>query len=232
MPYKRKKRNKMEWVGEVMRQGKRFFKVFQSKTGALAWEAEIRNKPAETLTTHSDCLKLIDWASKYLEYSQTKFVHNSFKEKRSVFKRFFENVDPILNVTNLKPIQVLNHLRMQAEVRSGYAANKDRKNLVAAWNWGMKYLALPTPNPCLAERFPENRQTRYIPPERDFWKVFDVLEGQDSVMFLAYLQLAARRSELFRLRWDDFDFSSGRVRIGTRKRVEGSLEYRLVANDR
>ena len=69
MPYKRKKKNKIEWVGEVMRQGKRFFKVFQSKTEALAWEAEVRKKPAETLKTHSDCLKLIDWASKYLEYS-------------------------------------------------------------------------------------------------------------------------------------------------------------------
>jgi integrase len=44
-------------------------------------------------------------------------------------------------------------------------------------------------------------------------------------MLLAYLHLAARRSELFRLRWDDVDFFNQRVKIGTRKRLGGSLEY-------
>jgi hypothetical protein len=45
----------------------------------------------------------------------------------------------------------------QKEERSGYAANKDRKNLVAAWNWGMKYMdpPLPGPNPCLVDRMSE-----------------------------------------------------------------------------
>jgi len=37
--------------------------------------------------------------------------------------------------------------------------------------------------------------------------------------------LAARRSELYRLRWDDVDFAGQKVRIGTRKRLGGSLEY-------
>ncbi|HOG17526.1 MAG TPA: site-specific integrase [Syntrophales bacterium] len=92
-------------------------------------------------------------------------------------------------------------------------------------DWGIKYLNLPAPNPCMAERFPEERRTRYIPPESDFWKFFDKTEGQDRVMMLAYLHLAARRAELFRLRWEDVDFAGQRVRIGTRKRLGGSLEY-------
>jgi integrase len=37
--------------------------------------------------------------------------------------------------------------------------------------------------------------------------------------------LAARRSELYCLRWDDVDFAGQKVRIGTRKRLGGSLEY-------
>jgi integrase len=175
--------------------------------------------------TPSESLKLIEWATKYLEFSEARFTESTFEEKKTVFKLFFKNVDPLLSVDRLKPIQVLNHLRVQATKRSGYAANKDRKNLMAAWNWGIKYLNLPSPNPCLAERFPENRQTRYIPPESDFWKVYDVMQGQDRVMLLAYLHLAARRSELYRLRWEDVDFDNQRVRIGTRKRWGGSLEY-------
>lgn len=225
MPYKRKKKKKVEWVAEVMREGKRFYKVFGTKADALSWEAETRKKPLETLTTHLDCLKLIDWTNKYLEYSQTKFVQQTFDEKKSVFERFFKNVTPALPVNKLKPVEVLNHLRMQAQERSGYAANKDRKNLVAAWNWGIKYLGFPFSNPCIAERFPEERKPRYIPAEEDFWKVYKVTKGQDRVMLLAYLHLAARRSELFRMKWEDVDFPNCRVRIGTRKRAGGNMEY-------
>jgi integrase len=89
----------------------------------------------------------------------------------------------------------------------------------------MKYMGLAGPNPCLVDRFPEKRQRRYVPPEDDFWKVFEVAEGQDRVMLLAYLDLAARKSELFQLKWDDVDFANGRVRLGTRKRSKGTLEY-------
>jgi len=178
--------------------------------------------------TPSESLTLIEWATKYLEYSKVKFAGLTFNEKRLVFKRFFKSVDPLLTVDKIKPVQVLNYLRNQATDRSGYAANKDRKNLLAAWNWGIKYLDLPSPNPCLTERFPEERHNRYIPPESDFWKVYEVAEGQDKIMLLAYLHLAARRSELFRLRWEDVDFFNQRVRIGTRKRLGGSLEYDLL----
>ncbi len=225
MPYKRKRKKKIEWVAEVMREGKRFYKVFSTKADALSWESETRKKPLETLVTPSDCLKLIDWANKYLEYSQTRFVPNTFHEKKSVFERFFKKIDPASPVNKLKPADVLNYLRIQAIERSGYAANKDRKNLSAAWSWGIKYLELPSQNPCLVERFPEDRQPRYIPPEDDFWRVYKITKGQDKVMLLTYLHLAARRSELFRLKWEDVDFANCRVRIGTRKRAGGNMEF-------
>jgi integrase len=225
MPYKRKKKNKVEWIADVMKEGHRFYKIFETKSEAIAWESDIRRKPLEELMTPLESSKLIEWATKYLEYAETKFTEKTFKEKKVVFKRFFKNIDPSLSVDRLEPVQVLNHLRKQAKARSGYAANKDRKNLMAAWNWGIKYLKLPSPNPCLTERFPENRRTRYVPPESDFWKVYEVTQGQDRVMLLAYLHLAARRGELYRLRWEDVDFDNQRVRIGTRKRWGGSLEY-------
>jgi integrase len=78
----------------------------------------------------------------------------------------------------------------------------------AAWNWGIKYLGLPTDNPCLVERFPEIKQPRYVPSEKDFWKVYKAAwTEQDAIMLLSYLHLAARKSELFRLKWVDVDFS-------------------------
>lgn len=178
--------------------------------------------------TPLESLKLIEWANKYLEYAEVKFTKQTFDEKKRVFKGFFRQVDSSLPVESLKPVRVLNYLRSQATKRSGYAANKERTNLLAAWNWGIKYLNLPSPNPCLTERFPEERKTRYIPPESDFCKVYGVEEGQNKVMLLAYLHLAARKSELLRLRWEDVDFENQKVRLGTRKRRGGSLEYDLL----
>jgi integrase len=68
----------------------------------------------------------------------------------------------------------------------------------------------------------------------DFWKVYTHVEQlskdgdertvQDRVMLLAYLHLAARRSELFKSKWSDVDFANSQIRLGTRKRG-GGLEY-------
>jgi len=38
MPYKRKRKNKTQWVADVMKEGTRHFKVFKTKAEALSWE--------------------------------------------------------------------------------------------------------------------------------------------------------------------------------------------------
>ncbi|MFC1896408.1 tyrosine-type recombinase/integrase [Thermodesulfobacteriota bacterium] len=168
-----------------------------------------------------------EWAQTYMDFAEARFSHKTYDEKRSVFQRFFKLIDQQLAVTDLTRAKVMAYVKEQKEGRSGCGANKDRKNLVAAWNWGMKYLdpPLPGPNPCLVERMPEERQRRHIPPVGDFWRVYDVCEdGQDKVMLLTYLYTAARRGEVFNLRWEDVDFGGKQIRFYTRKRMDGTLE--------
>jgi hypothetical protein len=156
VPYKRGHK----WVAEVRRNGKRKQAIFSSKMEAQAWEVEWRKKPKEdweesaTTTEYS----LLDWANEYLNVAQTRFTVKVYDEKRFIFKRFFKQVNPHLSVSALMALQALNYLEQQAKARSGYAANKERKNLVAAWNWGIKYMGLPALNPFLVEKFPEQRQ--------------------------------------------------------------------------
>jgi integrase len=99
--------------------------------------------------------------------------------------------------------------------------------LGTAWNWGRDNLeGWPiTENPFLAiKKFPETRSPRYVPPEADFWRVFEAAEGQDQLMLLAFLHLAARRGEIFRMTWSDVDFATGRVQLWTKKREGGHQE--------
>jgi integrase len=58
----------------------------------------------------------------------------------------------------------------------------------------------------------------------DFWKVYHTVDDQDKVMLLAFYYLAARRNEIFQLKWDDVDFRNNQVRLWTQKRKGGDRE--------
>ncbi len=170
---------------------------------------------------------LLEWANAYLDFCKSRFIHNTYQEKVKAFKFLFRSVSPQSSVADLSQGQILLHFSALVNGgRSGNAVNQDRKNLIAAWNWGCRYLqGFPKENPFLTERFPEVRCPRYVPPLSDFWLVLDKAESeQDRVLLLSYLYLAARRTELFRLQLDDVDLSRQRVRLSTRKRA-GALEY-------
>ncbi|MFA7384209.1 MAG: tyrosine-type recombinase/integrase [Desulfurivibrionaceae bacterium] len=226
MPFKRTRNGKTKFIGQCRKKDRKIERVFLTRREAIHWEEAMRNLPEEEWlgTTSTTCL--ISWAEAYLDHAKEMFSKKTYEEKQAMFRRFFKRVDPQLNVAELSPAIVLGFLQEQKKSRSGCGANKDRKNLVSAYNWGMRYYgsALPSPNPCLVMKMPEIRKPRYIPQEEDFWKVYNVAEGQDKVMLLAFIHLAARRGELFRLKIEDLDFDSRRVRLWTRKRGNGNYE--------
>ena len=187
----------------------------------------MRNSSENDWNKKTDMVSLGDWSLKYLDYAEAKFSRDTYVEKKGVFKRLFGIISPTAPIEQMSAAKALLYSQVQMKERSGYAANKDRKNLLAAWNWGVKYMAptFPKENPFAIEKMPEIRSPRYVPPPEDFWKVYGVTEGQDKVMLLACLFLAARRSELFRLKIDDLDFVNDQLRLSTRKREDGNWEY-------
>ncbi|WP_319585436.1 site-specific integrase [uncultured Desulfobulbus sp.] len=231
MPYKDKTSTKTPWVGQVKINGKKIKHRCQTRKEAIEWEAAQRQKTAgERSETHT--ISLLEWATAYLEFCEKKFVVNTFEEKKRAFRILFAGgVDPQLPVETLQPFVLLKHFQKQAGERSGNAANKDRKNLSAAWNWGRNYLGIPFENPFQRTgKQGEVRHDRRIPTLAEFWKVFETTtELQDKRMLLCYLYSGARRAELFQLRWQDVDFINGRIRLYWKKNQLGTMKTAWLA---
>ncbi|MCI5157326.1 MAG: site-specific integrase [Candidatus Electrothrix sp. AUS1_2] len=230
MPYYNKQRGK--WQGQVKCDGRKYRKLFDTKQSAKSWEIEKLSSLERRIIQPAliPIISLGDWAVQYLDYSKVKHSRKTYEEKQRAFRSFFKSVDRFLAADQLHKRTVLDHLSAQAQARSGYAANKERKNFVAAWNWAAQYIpGFPAQNPFLVERFSEDRTARYVPSEEDFWKVYGQAESeQDRVMLLCFLHLAARRNEIFHLRTEDIDLIGRRVRLYTRKRKDGSRCYDWV----
>ncbi|MCF8111805.1 MAG: site-specific integrase [Desulfobacteraceae bacterium] len=202
---------------------------------AATWEEAIKKEQARQEKDNHQQIPTVsyptvhEWLTQYLDYIESRVAKKTYKEKKDAAKRLLAYIPPDTPTNRLTFNRAMQFLTEQGRTRSGYSANKARKNLAVAWKWACKFLpGFPAEagNPFAAvDKLPEQRKPRYVPPEEDFWAVLDVTEGQDRVMLIAALHLALRKSELFGLTWEDLDFASGVVRVWTSKRRGSNREY-------
>ncbi len=95
------------------------------------------------------------------------------------------------------------------------------------WQFGITYFNLPQDNPFKrVERFAAEKCPRYVPPESDFWAVYEkASDDVDKAFLLTLLHTGARVGEIYRLTWEDLDFQAKRIRLGTKKTHDGSMEW-------
>jgi len=230
MPYKDKSSTKTPWIGQIKINGKKIKHRCQTRKEAIEWEIKEKARIRDGIIKEPEqipMVSLLEWATAYLDFSKNKFVEKTFQEKKVAFRLLFAGgVNPDAPVDSLQPLTILKHFQAEAKKRSGNAANKDRKNLAAAWSWGRDYLDMPFENPFQRTvRQGEVRHDRRIPALVEFWKVYEkATEHQDKRMLLCYLYSGARRAELFQLRWQDVDFINGRIRLYWKKNRIGTMK--------
>ena len=215
-----------KWRAKRMIHGILRTKTFPTKAEAKRWEAEqsAENWQAELSQTPMVCW--LDFATAYLRMAEERFSKKTWLEKKHAFRLSLQTIPPDANAEHITPRHGLDVLRRVALSTSGNAANKVRKNLAAAWTWGQRYYGLPPVNPFLAvERFPADQKPRYVPPEEDFWKVYEAADSRDKAFLLFLLHTGARCGEAFRLTWDDVDFPGQKIRLGTRKTGGRGMAY-------
>ncbi len=221
MPYKQGKK----WRGIVKYQGQRYQALLPTKKSALDWEKEKRDELAQKTQRVLTGTTYFDFCERYLDYAD-RFTAKVYDEKRLLCQRTVKAFGREVLTEEITPDIVLAYLETRAKTQSANAFNKDRKNLLAMWNWGQTIFNLAdNPISKITPR-PHDRAPQYTPPTEDVLKVLAVTSRDEKVFLSCYLQTAARRSEIFRWTWiEDINFERREYRLGTRKTRSGSMEY-------
>lgn len=234
MPTQTRRRGVLRWRGVVKGKGKTlrskwFGQGEKERRKAILWEEdqkkliqeESKKKPA------IPTVSLVAWGTSYLNDVKRRHSKLNYLLQRASFRRLSVSIGGDCEISQITPPRSLSFLQERFDSCSGYAANRDRLILARAWEWGRKFIegfpALML-NPFYAvDRFKETHESRYVPSEEDFFTVLDFSQGQDKVMLTAFLHLAARRSEIFGLKWSDVNFRDAVVTLKTCKTKDGSL---------
>lgn len=177
-----------------------------TKQAILKGIAIVRHQEAQADKTATDLERLLAWAEGYLEHAERTMRQTTLSEKEGVMQEFFgfcmdQGLHSLKSLSRGKVYEFLAHV---ADKKGLSRANTCRKNLLAAWAWGVTFIeGFPQGESPLAKipPFAVEEGERYVPPEEDVIKVLRLARGQDLVMLLTYYFTGGRKSELFRLSW-------------------------------
>lgn len=169
----------------------------------------------------------MSFCSEYVLFAE-RFSPKVTAEKKSLCKRIMKNWGPSSLVVSINKKRTQDYIDQQAALRSNNAANKDRKNLSAMWVYGIEFLGVAV-NPVKGTvKRSHDKKPIYVPPVEDVLKLLVVATRKERIFLDCYIHTGARRSEIFKLVWDDVNFQENSVRLGTRKTKDGSIKYRHI----
>ncbi len=200
---------------------------------AKQWEEEQRKLALARVVIPTDLERLLAWGNTYLDHCKRTMSRRTLVEKQLVMREFFAwcGKNGVQSLSDITPARSYAFLAKLSDTRGANVANKYRKNLLAAWNWGVDFTEdFPQIiSPFLKVKpFPVVRKDRYVPPEEDMIRVLQQAEGQDLVFLLTLYFTGARCGEIFRLTWQDVKFTEGKIRLSDKKTGNGQVRVRWL----
>ncbi len=203
--------------------GVRETKLWETKKQAAQWERDRAQEIKTTSSCPQEGMALLKFTVKYLDHAEKSHTPKVYSEKKTLCKRILSVWGINTPVDEITTEQVHDFLSTR---KTNNLFNKDRKNLKAMWQFGQDILDLKN-NPLLKiKKRGHTPEKQYVPPTAHVLKIIAACTREEQVFLDAYLQTAARRSEILRWTWaDDVNFERGQVRLGTRKTKDGSMKY-------
>jgi integrase len=206
----------------VRYRGERYTAIFEKKRDALTWEEEKRKELKAVKKTPGD-MDLMTFSVGYLDHAR-RYSTKTYKEKKLVCRRILERWEADTNVNDISPAMVEEYLLEQSQLRSSNAANKDRKNLLAMWNWGKKIIGLKNNPVTPTDPFPHDVAPQDTYVEDEILSLLLAANRKNQLILLLFLETAGRRNEIFNLTVQDINMERQQVRLWTRKTKDGSRE--------
>lgn len=225
-------RTKWGWRADFLFRGERIIHkgFFKYKGDARQWIKDEKKALQNQEKSSSKGKDLSFWtlSQKYLADCKINYDKKTFHEKKYCLERFYKEVGDI-EVTDIEPPTILDFINKRAKTQSNNAANKDRKNLKALYGWIQEmYNILYDPTAPIKKKS-HTKQARRLIPIQDILKVILFTRGEDRVLIESYWHTGARRGEVLRWTWaDDINFEERWVRLGTKKSIDGSMDYEKI----
>jgi integrase len=218
MPY----REGNKYRGVVRFKGERYTATFQKKRDALSWEEKKRKELKAVRKTPVD-MDLMTFCLGYLDHAQ-RYSTKTYKEKKLVCRRILQEWEADTGVNDITPQMINEYLLEQSQLRSANASNKDRKNLLAMWNWGKKIMGLKNNPVAATDPLPHDVAPQDTYVEDEILSLLLAANRKNQLILLLFLETAGRRNEIFNLTVQDINMEKQIVRLWTRKTKDGSRE--------
>ncbi len=198
---------------------------FKTKAEARAAREERRKSLRQQTQTPIDT-GFLQVANAYLDWSRRRHAEKTYKYKKMVFRSFlkFHGNLPLKKITP-------QHLHAYLNTRpTNNNYNAHRKELCALFTFARKKLRVIDYNPCWdLEKMPVIRAEKIIPTQEEILRIIAASDPEtERPLILVLIHTLARINEILGLRWEDVNFTQNTIRLWTRKRRDGSMEYDIL----
>lgn len=234
MPIRRKdKKGNRHWYGRVRdpKSGQTREKKCLSQLEAMQWETAVLSDSADltqidTVSTGALVNQFLDDLQERANRAQVQMKYfNEAKRALAPFANFIGPDIPAARIVRRDVSKYLNHVADTISVNTALVAHKHIKRL-KNWahqelQWPQDWLILP---PKLKRTEPVKRP--WFTPE-EITKLLAAATSQERLMLECFIELAARKNELFGLRWSEVDLSRRTVTLTSHKGNQGVEERTL-----
>lgn len=161
-------------------------------------------------------------ANLYLDYAAKRFVPKTYDYKKYVLDSLYSHIgETALHAISAE--QLTSYLQTRP---SNHNFNVHRKELSAFFEYSRKELKTLPHNPITdIKRMPESKQPKFSPAAKHIQAILFTARPYEIPLLTLLVHTLARIDEILRLTWDDIEFDRKTIRLWTRKRMDGSLEF-------